>query len=51
MTERLESNVILEGTDDEGTIHLLGNLKFIVIVLYPPSSTNAPPPTNHPPPC
>ena len=31
MTERLEPNNILDVTDDEGAIHLLLNLKYIMI--------------------
>ena len=47
MNERLESNTTLEGTNDEGEIHFLLNLKHIVIVVDPvspirnmPHSTN-----------
>ena len=37
MTERLDYNTILEVTDDEREIHLLLNLKYIVIVVDPVS--------------
>ena len=37
MTERIYSNTVLEVTDDKGLIHLLINLKFIVIVVDPDS--------------
>ena len=33
MTESIDSNTILEGTDDEGQIHLFLNTKYIVIVV------------------
>ena len=33
MTESIESNKILEGTDYEGEIHLLINIKYTVIVV------------------
>ena len=32
MNEKIESNTILEVTDDEGSIQLLINIKYIVIV-------------------
>ena len=35
MTERIEYNTILEGTDDEGAIHLFINFKCTVIVADP----------------
>ena len=34
MTESLDYNTILEVTDDEGEIHLLQNLKYILIVVF-----------------
>ena len=37
ITESLESNTILEGNYDEGEIHLILNLKYIVIFLEPVS--------------
>ena len=37
MNENIESNAILEGTDDEVSIHLLINIKYIVIVTDPGS--------------
>ena len=35
MTEMIESNKILEATDDEGAIFLLINIKYTVIVSEP----------------
>ena len=37
MTERIESNTSLDVADDEGSIHLLINLKYTVIVTDPRS--------------
>ena len=42
MTEGVESNKLLEVTDDEWTIHLLINLKYTVVVAdngYPMQNT------------
>ena len=37
MTERVKSTIILYLTDDKGVIHLLIDIKCIVIVVYPAS--------------
>ena len=35
MTERIKYNTMLEGTDDEVSVHLLINPKCTMIVVYP----------------
>ena len=44
MSEGMESNKILEVTDEEGVIHLLINIKDIVLVADLPPPTPPPPP-------